>query len=46
MIVIDVTAEPMTSPNTLTTRTKRRLIITTGDNCNGSVISNGSGATN
>ncbi len=42
---IDVTAEPMTRPNALTTRTQRRLIITTGGNCNGSVISNGSATT-
>ena len=40
---IDVTAEPMTRPNALTTRTQRRLIVTTGDNCNGSVISIDSG---
>ena len=41
LTTIDVTAEPMTRPNALTTRTKRRLIIITGDNCNGSVISIG-----
>ncbi len=43
---IDVTAEPMTRPNALTTRTQRRLIVTTGGNCNGSVISNESATTN
>jgi hypothetical protein len=35
---IEVTPEPMTSPNAVITRTLRRLIIITKGNCNGSVI--------